>query len=166
MIGNPVLPVPIPGSRNLVSGVADTSAKMRSQGNIHLYKLNAETLSELNKSLFTSEQMARWTQDIPAEAWSEKVLKSFVIGDCLKKIPASRKKREVILKWLVNKFEPEKNYTEKEVNEIISRHHPDYATLRREFIGYQLMKRDDGIYQRLSPNLWQSETEIMKQKTS
>jgi DNA-binding transcriptional ArsR family regulator len=140
--------------------------EMRSQGNVHLYKLNAETLSELNKSLFTSEQMASWTKDIPAEAWEEKVLRSFVNGDRLNKIPASRKKREVILKWLVNKFEPEKNYTKKEVNEIISRHHPDYGTLRREFIGYQLMKRDDGIYQRLSENLWQSETEIMKQKIS
>ncbi len=29
---------------------------MRSQVNIHLYKLNGDSLSNLNKSLFTSEQ--------------------------------------------------------------------------------------------------------------
>ena len=39
----------------------------------------------------------------------------------------------------------------------------DYATLRREFIGYQLMKRNNGIYQRLKSDNWQSETEIAQQ---
>lgn len=138
--------------------------EMRSLGNTHLYKLNANTLSGLNKSLFTPQQMANWTKDIPAEAWSEKVLKSYVNGDRLTEIPASRKKRLVILKWLVAKFDLGRTYTEKEVNEIIKRHHPDSATLRREFIGYKLMKRDNGIYERLAENMWQSEREIMKQK--
>ncbi|MDJ0743858.1 MAG: metalloregulator ArsR/SmtB family transcription factor [Xenococcaceae cyanobacterium MO_167.B27] len=138
--------------------------EMRSQGNTHFYKLNGDTLSYLNKSLFTSEQMANWTKDIPTEAWEEKVLRSYINSDCLIEIPASRKKRLVILKWLVNKFDLGRTYTEKEVNEILKRYHPDSATLRREFIGYKLMKRDKGIYERLAENLWQSEREIMKQK--
>lgn len=138
--------------------------EMRSQGNTHLYKLNGDTLSSLNKSLFTSEQMANWAKDIPAEAWSAKVLRNYTNGDHLTKIPASRKKRLVILQWLVNKFDLGRTYTEKEVNEILKRYHPDSATLRREFIGYQLMKRERGIYERLTENLWQSEKEIMKQK--
>ncbi len=136
---------------------------MRSQGNTHLYKLNADTLSNLNKSLFSREQMASWTKDIHAEAWEDKVLKSYINGDRLTEIPASRKKRQVILKWLVEKFEPESIYTEKEVNDIISNYHLDYATLRREFIGYQLMKRDNGVYQRLESDNWQSEIEIAEQ---
>ncbi len=138
--------------------------EMRSQGNTHLYRLNGDTLSSLNKSLFTSEQMANWTKDIPAEAWSAKVLRNYTNGDRLTKIPASRKKRLVILKWLVNKFDLGRTYTEKEVNEILKHYHPDSATLRREFIGYKLMKRELGIYERLTENLWQSEKEIMKQK--
>ncbi|MGL5940437.1 MAG: metalloregulator ArsR/SmtB family transcription factor [Waterburya sp.] len=138
--------------------------KMRSHGNTHFYKLNGDTLSNLNKSLFTSEQMANWTKDIPVEAWESKVLKSYINSDKITEIPASRKKRLVILKWLVNKFDFGRSYTEKEVNEIIKLYHPDSATLRREFIGYQLMKRDQGIYERLDENLWQSEKEIMKQK--
>ncbi|MEM8778865.1 MAG: metalloregulator ArsR/SmtB family transcription factor [Cyanobacteria bacterium P01_G01_bin.49] len=138
--------------------------EMRSQGNTHLYKLNVDTLSGLNKSLFTSEQMANWIEDIPAEAWEEKVLRSYINGDRIIEIPASRKKRLVILKWLVNKFDLGRTYREKEINEIIKRHHPDSATLRREFIGYNLMKRERGIYERLADNLWKDEREIMKSK--
>ncbi len=138
--------------------------EMRSQGNTHLYKLNGDTLSSLNKSLFTSEQMANWIEDIPTQAWEEKVLRNYINGDRIIEIPASRKKRLVILKWLIKKFELGRTYTEKEVNEIIKRYHSDSATLRREFIGYKLMQRNQGIYQRLTENLWQNETEIMKQK--
>ncbi len=133
---------------------------MRSLGNTHLYKLNAETLSNLNKSLLSPEQMASWTRDVPTDAWSEKVLQNYLNGERLKEIPASRKKRLVILQWLIDKFDPAKTYTEPEVNQILSRYHDDYATLRREFIGYQLMERDNGIYQRLKSDRWQNETEI------
>lgn len=136
---------------------------MRSQGNTHFYQLNTNTLTSLNKSLFSSEQMASWTKDIPKLAWSEKVLQNYLNGDRLKEIPASRKKRLVILKWLVAKFELEKFYSELEVNQIVSKHYADYATIRREFIGYQLMQRDNGMYWRLSPDSWQNESKIAAQ---
>ena len=133
---------------------------MRSQGNTHFYQLNVDTLSNLNKSLLSPEQMSSWTQNIPTDAWEEKVLKNYLNGDRLKEIPASRKKRLVVLQWLVEKFELTRTYTEKEVNQILSKYYNDYATLRREFIGYQLMQRNNGIYQRLASNNWQNETEI------
>ena len=136
---------------------------MRSQGNTHLYQLNRDTLINLNQSLFTPEQMASWTKDVPVDAWSSKVLKNYLNGDRLKEIPASRKKRLVILQWLVSKFELNRTYTEKEVNQILSEHHHDYATLRREFIGYCLMKRDNDIYQRLETDNWQNETKIAEE---
>ena len=136
---------------------------MRSQGNTHFYQLNKDTLVNLNKSLFSPEQMASWTKNVPVDAWSSKVLKNYLNGDRLKEIPASRKKRLVILQWLVNKFELGKTYTEKEVNQILSQHHDDYATLRREFIGYRLMERNNDIYQRLETDNWQNETEIAQQ---
>lgn len=137
--------------------------EMRSQGNTHLYKLNSDTLSKLNKSLFSPEQMVSWSQNTHPEAWEAKVLKNYLKSDRLVGLPASRKKRQVILRWLVDKFEPEKTYTEKEVNEIVSRYYDDYATVRREFVGYQLMERVNAIYQRLAVDNWQSETEINEQ---
>ena len=56
------------------------------------------------------------------------------------------------------------DYTERQINEIIGRYHSDYATLRREFIGYQMMEREKGIYKRLPANLGKSEAEIMKHR--
>ena len=53
-------------------------------------------------------------------------------GERLKEIPASRKKREVILRWLAERFEVRRRYSEAEVNELLQRYHPDSATLRRE----------------------------------
>ncbi|MEW5859889.1 MAG: metalloregulator ArsR/SmtB family transcription factor [Cyanobacteriota bacterium] len=122
---------------------------MRPDGNTHLYQLNSEALQDFSKEIFTPDNMASLVEDVEGEAWESKVLKNFFEGDVLKEIPASRKKRQVILKWLANQFEIGVNYPELQVNEIIKRHHPDCATLRRELIGYQLMQRENGVYWRL-----------------
>lgn len=77
------------------------------------------------------------------------MLKAFVDGVRLIKIPGSRKKRDVILEWLIQDFQPGVRYPEKELNEIIQRHHPDTATLRREFIATKRMQRRNGVYWRV-----------------
>lgn len=69
-------------------------------------------------------------------------------GNHLLEIPAQRKKRMAILRWLVEDFQPGARYPEAEVNRIISRHHPDFATLRRYLVDEELMQRRDGIYWR------------------
>lgn len=118
--------------------------QMRADGNAHLYRLNSEALQRMNKDIFTPKRMSALVQDVNYDAWERKVLNTFLDGEQLKAIPASRKKRRVILEWLINKFEKGVNYSEKEVNQIIARHHPDYATLRREFIMNRLMEREGG----------------------
>jgi hypothetical protein len=60
----------------------------------------------------------------------------------LKTIPAQQKKLEAILRYVVKSFETGKRYSEKRVNEILSKFHEDTATLRRELIGYGLMQRE------------------------
>lgn len=123
---------------------------MRPEGNTHLYQLNSETLQGMSKEIFTPNKIASLVNDeVEGEAWEHKVLKNFLEGDRLKEIPASRKKRLVILRWLVSQFELGVNYPERTVNEILKRYHPDCATLRRELIGYQLMQRENGVYLRL-----------------
>ncbi|MGF1481046.1 MAG: metalloregulator ArsR/SmtB family transcription factor [Cyanophyceae cyanobacterium] len=122
--------------------------QMRPVGNVHLYQLNNETLKQLNIA-FSQEQMTTWVDDSNQNAWETKVLKNYMDGALLKEIPASRKKRLVILKWLANRFQFGTTYPEQTVNEIIKRHHPDCATLRRELVGYRLMQRENGLYWRL-----------------
>lgn len=120
--------------------------EMKTEGNTHLYKLNISPLRKLSKQLLAVESLAVDDDSINYEAWERKILNDFFEGQKLKEIPASRKKREVILKWLTQQFERKRSYSEKEVNNIILRHHPDFATLRRELICAKLMVRDKGIY--------------------
>ncbi len=121
---------------------------MRAEGNVHFYRFQPESLYRLNRML-TPEKLSRLTDDVQGDEWERKVLRDFLSGEELKEIPASRKKRLVILKWLTDKFEADVRYPETEVNEIIGRHHPDFATLRRELIGNGLMEREHGVYWRI-----------------
>ena len=123
---------------------------MRSDGNTHIYWLNAEALRNSSKGLLSSEKIASLVDNVEGDAWERKVLKDFFEGTRLKEIPASRKKRSVILRWLATQFEPGTLYKESEVNEIIERHHPDTAWLRRELISEKLMQREAGVYWRLA----------------
>ncbi|MBW4567819.1 MAG: metalloregulator ArsR/SmtB family transcription factor [Tolypothrix carrinoi HA7290-LM1] len=128
--------------------------KMRFSGNTQLYKLDSKILQSISKEIFTSVEMDCLVEDGETQVWSNKVLKNYIASDRtnshprLKEIPASRKKRLVILKWLANNFEIKVNYPESKVNEILKRYHPDCATLRRELIGYQLMQRENSVYWR------------------
>lgn len=124
--------------------------QMRADGNTHFYGLSVETLQQLNRELFTPERMVSLAGHDAADAWDRKVLGTFLDGDRLTKIPDIRKKREVILRWLAERFEHGRRYPEPELNEIIKRHHPDTATLRRELIGAKLMARENGVYWRVA----------------
>lgn len=122
--------------------------RMRAAGTVHFYRFEPDALRNLNR-LLQPERLAAMA-NVEGDAWEQKVLRDFLIGEQLKEIPASRKKRFVVLKWLVDKFEPGVVYPEREVNTIIGRHHPDFATLRRELIANQLMARDNGTYWRVA----------------
>lgn len=122
--------------------------RMRPEGTTHLYRLEAATLHRMSRELFTPGHVASIADSVEGENWERKVLRSYFEGDTLTRIPASRKKRDVVLKWLVNRFEPGVRYPEAEVNEVLKRHHPDCATLRREFIMTGMMERKKGVYWR------------------
>jgi DNA-binding transcriptional ArsR family regulator len=122
---------------------------MRQDGTTHYYRLNAKVLEKLNREVFSSEKVATYGRNTDPDAWRNKVMRNYVDGERLKQIPDSFKKRLVILQWLANEFEFDRRYNEKEVNEIIQRHHEDYALLRREFIMNKFMERDHGVYWRL-----------------
>jgi len=121
---------------------------MRSEGTTHLYSLNAKELRSLSKQVLAMDTIVTIADEVTTDSWERKILTDFFDGHRLKEIPASRKKREVVLRWLANQFEHDVRYKEKEVNNIIGRHHPDFATLRRELIGAKLLERESGIYWR------------------
>tara|TARA_B100001029_G_scaffold14746_1_gene9902 strand:+ start:163 stop:405 length:243 start_codon:yes stop_codon:yes gene_type:complete len=61
--------------------------------------------------------------------------------------PKKPKEKQFVIKWLSEKFESEKQYSEKEINQIIKQHHSfnDIALLRRELVSQSFLNRkDDG----------------------
>jgi hypothetical protein len=135
-------------SHHLGRLAAGDLVSMRSEGTAHLYRLNAESLQRLSRELFSPERVVRYAGTDEAAAWEHKVLQTFLDGERLTKIPDVRKKRDVVLRWLVERFEVGREYREREVNEILQRHHADSATLRRELVGARLMQREAGVYWR------------------
>lgn len=123
--------------------------EMRSEGTTHLYRLKTTEMRALARQVLALETIESFSEDVISDAWERKILGDFFEGQRLKEIPASRKKREVILRWLAERFRFGKRYPEKEVNAIIGRHHPDFATLRRELIGARLLARESGVYWRM-----------------
>jgi ArsR family transcriptional regulator len=87
---------------------------------------------------------------VEEDAYRKKVLNTFFRHGRLTQIPAQRKKRLVILERILQQFEPDREYTEHEVNQILLEFHEDVATLRREMIDHHLMERDREIYRRAS----------------
>jgi hypothetical protein len=68
--------------------------------------------------------MGALADDVEAEAWQRKVLRDFFEGERLKEIPASRKKRDVVLRWLVRRFTTGVQCREVEVNAMLKPYHP------------------------------------------
>jgi hypothetical protein len=82
------------------------------------------------------------------ETWEEKVLATFLPQGRLVQVPARRKKRLVVLRWLADHFRPAERYSEAQVNDLLRRYHEDVATLRRLLVDEELMQRDRGLYWR------------------
>lgn len=114
----------------------------RAESYYSVYQLDQRALEAAARNLFSSEQIAMAAENVDLQAYDRKVLADFCLPDgSLKEIPAQRRKLEVVLRYVVKPFQPGVKYTERQVNETLSRFHADTATLRRELVGYGLMKR-------------------------
>jgi hypothetical protein len=130
--------------------------KLRADGNFRWYRLNEEVLGKISRAVFSRDSIARLALSAEARGSERKILDNFIDGERLLEIPVSYKKRLVILKWLINFFEPGISYAESQVNAILKLHHHDCATLRREMIGCAMLARDKGIYRRRPESEWRT----------
>jgi DNA-binding transcriptional ArsR family regulator len=78
----------------------------------------------------------------------------------LKHPPAQFKKKLIAIEHIVSGLEMGKKYTENEINTYIKEFHDDYATIRREFIMYQYMYRENEIYEMNPKELWTKWEEV------
>lgn len=128
----------------------------RAESYYNYYRLEKGALEAAARALLSDETLrsAAQAEVSPgafdqADIYARRVLRNYLMPDGrLRTIPSQLKKLEVILRYIVQAFEPGKRYSEKTVNEMLSRFHPDTASLRRELIGYRLLQRDKGEYWR------------------
>ncbi|WP_035512520.1 DUF2087 domain-containing protein [Halalkalibacillus halophilus] len=74
----------------------------------------------------------------------EKILSTYFkdgLDGKLSNFPSKEKRKLVVLREIMNRFDQGKTYTEKEVNEQLKQAHDDFATIRRYLIEYGFMDR-------------------------
>ena len=130
--------------------------KLAQAGAVSSYKSQYYTMYTLNRDLFDTTildivQEESEEADLQAqrdEAYRQHVLDSFFQDGRLKTIPAQRKKKRIVLQALVQQFQPQRIYSEPEVNAILARYHDDVCTLRRDLVGEGLLERNAQGYWR------------------
>lgn len=137
---------------SILAGAGLVSAKAQSYYNV--YSLDKSRIEHLSRCLLSPDTFKAFVQDVDENAYDRKIIHDFQLPNGhLKTIPAQRKKLLIILRWIVRDFDIGKQYTEKEVNQILARYHEDTASLRREMIGSHLLARKpEGVYWRPAPD--------------
>jgi len=132
---------------NLIQSAGDDRIDLR-QAN-KSYRLNTQAVNELSRRVLSGGRPKAKPEDFDGEAYERKVLSDFMTADGkLKALPAQEKKLLVVLRHLVQAFQPGERYTEKQVNEILRRYHIDTADLRRYMVDNKLLERSEGVYWR------------------
>ena len=126
----------------------------------HLKKLEAAGLVECHRTQFymiysvkrdiLGETLIDLIGTLPAldddTKYRQSVIDTFFEYGRLKALPAQRKKREVVLKYILEPLEKGRSYTEQEINEHIVKYNDDYCTIRREMISFGLVTREHETY--------------------
>jgi hypothetical protein len=115
--------------------------------------LDLDTLRRLGRDAFAPEQVATFGPGEAVEDWERDVLRNFFVGERLKEIPSTPKKRYTVLKWLAGRFEAGTRYPESEVNQLLQRYHPDFASLRRYLVDEGFLQREPGVYWKEAPGI-------------
>ena len=109
------------------------------------YRLDERTLRDASRAA-TAATTGSPPPAADGRPETTKVLRDFFVDGRLKQIPAQRKKRVVVLQHLLERFQPDRDYPEREVNDLLRPAHDDVATLRRELVDYGFMTRHAGLY--------------------
>lgn len=131
--------------------------KLSEAGLVHSYKTQYYMMYSICQNVLETSilEMIREKSDDAALQeerelqYRKRVVDAFFEYGKLKSIPAQRKKERIILEVIVQSFEFEKKYTEREVNIIIADFYDDFCTLRRDMISEKLLDREGNIYWRI-----------------
>ncbi len=124
----------------------------RAEGYYNIYRLETDVLEQMSQQLLAKNAFPEVTKDLDRNAYDRTILKDYLAEDgAIAKLPTNHRKLDVILRYIAEKFEFDRTYTEKEVNAIIGALNPDISGLRRDLISVGLLdrERDGSAYWRL-----------------
>lgn len=105
------------------------------------YRFNSKSIESIARQQFEKPPADKSSINLPDEKM--KVVSSYIQSDgSLKMIPSQSKKIKIILEYVVDAFEFDTSYSEKDVNEILKRFTPDVAMLRRYLVDYRYLDRE------------------------
>ena len=115
----------------------------RADGYYNVYSLQTDVLEGMAQQLLSAKTLPAVAQNLDRKAYDRQILKNYLAEDgTLIKIPSSRRKLEVVLNFIAEKFAYDRRYTEKEVNDVIGALNPDISGLRRDLISTGLLARE------------------------
>lgn len=117
----------------------------RAEGYYSVYQLELSALNDMAQRLLSKDMLPAVAADVDMDAYDRKVLNTYLSPEgSLLAFPVQLKKEQAIMRYIVKVFEPNRRYSEKQVNEILSRFSEDTARLRRNLVGFGLMEREGG----------------------
>ncbi|MFN8595924.1 MAG: metalloregulator ArsR/SmtB family transcription factor [Anaerolineae bacterium] len=126
---------------SMLSHVGLVSAKAEQYYNV--YSLNLAAIQSMAQRLLAREELPKLADEVDRTAYDRKVMAAFVRSDgTIRSFPAQEKKFQVLLRYVLDAFEPGQRYTEKQVNNRLAKYSDDTAALRRGLIEYKLMARE------------------------
>ena len=127
--------------------------KLEAAGVVNCSRAQFYMIYSLNRDIFDRPLYELIQKDEPVvdteEKYRKEVVSRFFKYGRLTQLPSQRKKREIVLQEIATRFEANRTYDEKEVNEIIHQFHEDHCTIRREMIACGIMMRERDIYRLL-----------------
>jgi predicted transcriptional regulator len=104
-------------------------------------------MEKLGEPLMTTQAPIsdnRWIDALDISDEDKKILVGCTLDGRLTHFPIKDKKWYVVLRWIATKFEVGVRYSERQVNQIITEIHADYATIRRALVEFGFMSRERG----------------------
>ena len=131
--------------------------KLSDAGAVTAYKNQYYMVYSLNKEMFQTsileilqqesdeaQQQARRDAD-----YRQRVIDAFFEYGKLKSSPTQRKKERIVLEVIIEAFDFDRMYSEREVNLVIADFHDDFCTIRRDMISERLLGRNGMEYWRM-----------------
>jgi hypothetical protein len=110
------------------------------------YAFDAKTLHRAVAAVADARKIQKLAAGPGLEEEKRRVLQNFFDGDRLRAIPAQRRKKEIVFEEILRRLPRRDIYSERELSRSIEVIHPDFCTIRREFIMGKYMEREAGRY--------------------